>query len=165
MLAAGLQLVCFASTRTFLIVCDNFWHLVSIIVWCQDFGAPTPLHPPKKTTTTNFVWWSCQVKKRPPLRPLLWWNWTSKTTNIFLQKFFGQISETLTKIKIDSFHALALIWKCSFHPLRICLEYLDMDKIGARLIFSSDNGTLSTIPNQTLQIQTLNNWSPFNNFD
>ena len=62
-LAAGLQLACFASTRTFLIVCDNFWHLVSIIVWCQDFGAPTPLHPPKKTTTTNFVWWSCQVKK------------------------------------------------------------------------------------------------------
>ena len=85
-LAAGLQLACFASTRTFLIVCDNFWHLVSIIVWCQDFGAPTPLHPPKKTTTTNFVWWSCQVKKRPPLRPLLWWFWTSNNNKYFFAK-------------------------------------------------------------------------------
>ena len=48
--------------------------------------------------------------------------------------FLGKIFETVTKVQLDPFPVLVPIENCSFHPPKIYVEYLDIDKMRRSVI-------------------------------
>ena len=85
-------------------------------------------------------------KTRLWLGPPSWWKLTSKITSFLLiialkslgiTQYYpvGKIFETVTKAQLDPFPALVPIENCSFHPLKMYLEYLDTDYVLSWQIF------------------------------